>query len=58
MSESSTSSVVIDGPIAEVAALLIDVAGYPKWLSSVKKVDVAESDSEGRASKATLAIHT
>ena len=56
MSESSTSSVVIDGPIAEVAALLIDVAGYPKWLSSVKKVDLAESDSEGRASKATLAI--
>ena len=56
MSDSSTSTVVIEGPIAEVAARLMDVANYPDWLASVKKVEVAESDSEGRATKATLSI--
>jgi ribosome-associated toxin RatA of RatAB toxin-antitoxin module len=54
MSESSTATVIIEGPIAEVAARLIDLASYPEWLSSIKKV--AESDSAGRATKATLAI--
>jgi ribosome-associated toxin RatA of RatAB toxin-antitoxin module len=56
MSESSTATVIIEGPIAEVAARLIDLASYPEWLSSIKKVEVAESDSAGRATKATLAI--
>lgn len=56
MSESSTATVIIEGPIAEVAARLIDLASYPEWLSSIKKVEVEESDSAGRATKATLAI--
>jgi ribosome-associated toxin RatA of RatAB toxin-antitoxin module len=56
MSESSTATVIIEGPIAEVAARLIDLASYPEWLSSIKKVEVEESDSTGRATKATLAI--
>lgn len=56
MSESSTATVIIEGPIAEVAARLIDLTSYPEWLSSIKKVEVAESDSAGRATKATLAI--
>lgn len=56
MSDSSTATVVIDAPLTEVAARLIEVATYPEWLTSIKKVEVLESDSEGRASKAVLAI--
>ena len=56
MSESSTATVVIDGPLAEVSARLIDIASYPEWLSSIKKVEVVESDGQGRALKANVAI--
>ena len=56
MSESSTATVVIEGSIADVSARIIDVATYPEWLSSVKKVEVVESDGEGRAVKANLSI--
>jgi hypothetical protein len=56
MSDSSTATVVIEGSLAEVAARLIDIASYPDWLSSVKKVEGIESDSQGRVGKATLSI--
>ena len=56
MSESSTSTVEVSAPLEEVAAKLSAIAGYPEWLSSIKKVEVTESDAEGRASKADVSI--
>ncbi|MBP6147724.1 MAG: SRPBCC family protein [Candidatus Planktophila sp.] len=56
MSESSTSTVEVAAPLAEVAAKLSAIAGYPEWLSSIKKVEVTESDAEGRATKADVSI--
>ena len=56
MSEFSTSSVEVEAPLAEVAAKLSNVAEYPTWLTSIKKVEVTESDSEGRALKANVSI--
>ena len=56
MSESSTSSIEVEAPLTEVAAKLIAVAEYPQWLSSIKKVEVVESDGEGRAIKANVSI--
>lgn len=56
MSESSTASVEVEAPLAEVAATLSNIAAYPTWLSSIKKVDVEESDGQGRAVKATVSI--
>lgn len=56
MSESSTSTVEVTAPLAEVAAKLSAIAGYPEWLSSIKKVEVTESDAEGRATKADVSI--
>jgi uncharacterized membrane protein len=56
MSESSTASVEVDAPLAEVAATLSNIAAYPTWLTSIKKVDVEESDAEGRVVKATVSI--
>jgi ribosome-associated toxin RatA of RatAB toxin-antitoxin module len=56
MSESSTSTVEVSAPLEEVAAKLTAIAGYPEWLSSIKKVEVTESDTEGRATKADVSI--
>jgi carbon monoxide dehydrogenase subunit G len=56
MSESSTASVEVEAPLAEVAAALSNIAAYPTWLSSIKKVEIEESDGEGRAVKATVSI--
>lgn len=56
MSEYSTGTVIVDAPLAEVAAKLTDIAGYPQWLSSIKKVEVTESDDQGRAIKANVSV--
>jgi uncharacterized membrane protein len=56
MSESSTASVEVEAPLVEVAATLSNIAAYPTWLTSIKKVDVEESDAEGRVVKATVSI--
>jgi ribosome-associated toxin RatA of RatAB toxin-antitoxin module len=56
MSEQSVSTVIIDAPLAEVEAALFAVDSYPEWLTSIKKVDVIERDSENRITKAKLAI--
>jgi ribosome-associated toxin RatA of RatAB toxin-antitoxin module len=56
MSEKSSSTIVIDAPLADVQAALFDIATYPEWLTSIKKADVLEKDDKGRAIKAKLAI--
>lgn len=56
MSEFSSSTISIDAPIAEVGATLFAVASYPDWSTSFKKVDVLETDGEGRALKAKLTV--
>jgi ribosome-associated toxin RatA of RatAB toxin-antitoxin module len=56
MSEYSTGTVIVDAPLADVAAQLTDIAGYPQWLSSIKKVEVTESDNQGRAIKANVSV--
>ncbi|MFM6941032.1 MAG: SRPBCC family protein [Candidatus Planktophila sp.] len=56
MSESTSASLEIEAPIAEVAAKLIAIAEYPQWLTSIKKVEVVESDDQGRALKANVSV--
>ena len=56
MSEKSVSTVIIDAPLADVRAALFEVGSYPEWLSSIKKAEILESDSEGRVLKAKLSI--
>lgn len=56
MSEFSSSTISIDTPIAEVGATLFAVASYPDWSTAFKKVDVLETDGEGRALKAKLTV--
>ncbi len=56
MSEYSTGTIIVDAPLADVAAKLTDIAGYPQWLSSIKKVEVTASDDQGRAIKANVSV--
>ena len=56
MSEFSSSTISIDAPIAEVGATLFAVASYPVWSGAFKKVDVLETDAQGRALKAKLTV--
>ena len=56
MSEKSSSTIVIDAPLADVQAALFDIATYPEWLTSIKKADVLEKYDQGRAIKAKLSI--
>jgi ribosome-associated toxin RatA of RatAB toxin-antitoxin module len=56
MSEFSSGTVIIDASLADVAAQLTDVAAYPQWLSSIKKVEVTESDGQGRATKVNVSV--
>jgi ribosome-associated toxin RatA of RatAB toxin-antitoxin module len=56
MSEKSSSTIVIDAPLADVQVALFDIATYPEWLTSIKKADVLEKDDQGRAIKAKLSI--
>ena len=56
MSQKSTSTVVIDAPLADVQAALFSIESYPEWLTSIKKVDVIARDSQNRVTKAKLTI--
>ena len=56
MSQKSTSTVVIDAPLADVQAALFSIESYPEWLTSIKKVDVIERDGQNRVTKAKLSI--
>lgn len=42
------ASAVVGAPIADVYALLEDVATAPEWQSGLLEMDVLESDTEGR----------
>ncbi|MEI6763359.1 MAG: SRPBCC family protein [Actinomycetes bacterium] len=56
MSEASKNSIQIDAPLADVAALLFDPAGYPEWSTAIKSASVLEKDGEGRATKIEMMI--
>ncbi len=56
MSDKSISTVIIDAPLADVESALFAIDAYPEWLTSIKKVEVLERDSENRITKAKLAI--
>ena len=56
MSDMSSSTISIDAPLDQVAATLFAIADYTQWSGAFKKVDVLESDGQGRTTKATLSV--
>lgn len=49
MADSSTRSIVIDAPVARVAAVICDFARYPEWTDALKRVEVIEEYEDGYA---------
>jgi ribosome-associated toxin RatA of RatAB toxin-antitoxin module len=56
MSEATESTIRIEAPFADVVEVVTDLAKYPEWTSSIKRVEVIESDSDGRPTKAKLTV--
>ncbi len=49
MAEQTTSTIVIDASPAEVMAVIADFPAYPEWAQGMKKAEVVEQGSNGRA---------
>jgi uncharacterized membrane protein len=56
MSDTSENSITIEAPVADVQALLLDLAGYPSWSTAIKSVEILESDSAAHPTKVKIAI--
>ncbi|MCU1675492.1 MAG: cyclase [Frankiales bacterium] len=56
MSRLTTSTIVIDAPVAAVYEVISDVAGYPDWISQLKSAEVLERDADGRPSQVRFSI--
>ena len=56
MSDSSSSTITIDAPLATVTGALFALENYPEWSSSIKSVEVVARDEAGRATKAKMTI--
>lgn len=52
MAEKAT--IEIDAPLAQVAEAIFDVANYPSWSTTIKKVEAVTTGSDGRIAAATL----
>jgi hypothetical protein len=49
MAEQTTSSIVVDAEPAVVMSVIADFDAYPAWAQGVKRAEVVENGSDGRA---------
>ena len=56
MSEATESTIRIEATVADVVAVVSDLTKYPEWSTSIKRVEVLESDAEGRPVKVTMMV--
>ncbi len=49
MADQTTSSIVIDAPPAAVMAVISDFENYPEWVQGMKRVEVVDAGTDGRA---------
>lgn len=56
MAESSTQSIVIDAPVAQVAEVICDFARYPEWADAVRSAEVLAEDDNGYASQVRFTL--
>ena len=56
MSEATESTIRIEATVSDVVAVVSDLTKYPEWSTSIKRVEVLESDSEGRPVKVTMMV--
>jgi hypothetical protein len=56
MADTSTQSIVIAAPPAEIAAVICDFPRYPEWVSATKTVEVVEEYEDGYASQVRFVL--
>ncbi|MCW2925878.1 MAG: hypothetical protein JWM98_3282 [Thermoleophilia bacterium] len=56
MAHQGSSNMDMDATAEELMAIVSDVESYPEWLKDVKRVEVLETDSEGRPTAATMDV--
>lgn len=56
MSDSSSSTITIDAPLAVVTEAVFALEKYPEWSSSIKSVEALERDGQGRLTKVKMTI--
>jgi len=56
MSDSTTSSILIEAPAAQVMATVADIERYPEWAGAIKAVQIDERDDQGRPSIVQLSF--
>ena len=56
MSDSSSSTISIDAPIASVTEALFALEKYPEWSSSIKSAEAMARDDQGRITKVKMSI--
>jgi len=52
------ASATIEAPLADVNAVISDLANYPTWSSAITAVKVVESDAQGRATKVEMKVNS
>lgn len=56
MPDESTQSITIDADPADIMGVIADFPNYPKWAGSVKKAEVLEDGTDGRARRVAFVL--
>jgi len=56
MSDSSSSTISIDAPLAAVTEALFALEKYPEWSTSIKAAEAVARDDQGRITKVKMSI--
>ncbi|MEV0846877.1 SRPBCC family protein [Streptomyces sp. NPDC049954] len=56
MAEHTSSSIIIEAPVADVMGVIADFARYPDWTGEVKEADILATDDQGRAEQVRLVM--
>ena len=56
MSDSSSSTISIDAPLASVTEALFALEKYPEWSTSIKSAEAVARDDQGRITKVKMSI--
>ena len=56
MSDSSSSTISIDAPLASVTEALFALEKYPEWSTSIKSAEAMARDDQGRITKVKMSI--
>ena len=56
MADSVSDSIDIEASAEEIFEVATDLAKYPEWNANIKKVEIKESDGEGRPTKVWMQV--